>query len=214
MPAFSFSAFGVFQFTLEWGIMMAAMMLPSAAPMILLYDKIVASLGSSERALPTIVFAGVYLAIWLATALPVYVVSVFVAQLPAASEHSVNARSVVLGLLVLAAGAYQLTSLKTKCLRYCESPLSLLMRKWRSGYAATLRLAASHAAYCIGCCWALMIILVAVGAMSIPWVLAISLLVFAEKVLPQGIRTAKVSGILMIVLGVALAVQPLLASAR
>ena len=115
--------------------------------------------------------------------------------------------------VLVGAGAYQLTDAKRVCLRHCEAPLGFLMRRWRSGYAATLRLALEHAGYCIGCCWALMAILVVAGAMSITWVLAIAVVVFAEKVLPHGWRTARFVGVSLLALGVAVAVHPALAVA-
>jgi predicted metal-binding membrane protein len=113
--------------------------------------------------------------------------------------------------VLVAAGVYQFTGAKHLCLRRCQSPLAFLMRRWRSGYGATLTLAVEHAGYCIGCCWGLMAILVAVGAMSTAWVLAITLVVFAEKVLLRGWRTARLVGVGLVVLGLAVALRPELA---
>lgn len=201
-------------FTLQWGIMMAAMMLPSAAPMIMLYRGISRRAGeSSERVIPTELFTFTYVALWLLTGVPVYVASVAVGDVAARSTVFADAIPFGIAATLFAAGAYQLSPAKRACLRQCEAPADFLMRRWRSGYAATLRLAVTHAAYCIGCCWALMVVLVVAGAMSLPWVLAIAMLVFAEKVLPGGGRTARIIGITLIAAGLAVAMRPELAAA-
>ena len=201
-------------FTLEWGVMMTAMMLPSATPMILLYGR--SSRSSSERGqrvIPAEAFALTYVVLWLLTGIPVYLAWVWLGNL---AERSATVRAAIpyaMAATLFAAGIYQLSSVKHAYLRQCESPVDFLMRRWRSGYGATLRLATMHAAYCIGCCWALMVILVVAGAMSLPWVLAIAVVVFAEKVLPGGERTARITGILLIVAGLMMAVRPDLAAA-
>ena len=200
------------RFTLQWGVMMAAMMLPSALPMLLLYRTVRTRLSAQgERAAPPWAFAAVYVALWLAAGVPVYAAHVGVAAavvrwpaLGALAPYGVAAT-------LAAAGLYQLTGAKRACLRHCESPLGFLMRRWRAGYGATLRLAAAHAGYCLGCCWGLMLILVAAGAMSLPWVVAITLVVFAEKVLPHGGRTARAVGGALLVLAAAVALRPELA---
>jgi predicted metal-binding membrane protein len=207
-PAFAEGA----AFTAQWGVMMAAMMLPSAAPTILLYRTVARRLSAGgERAVPAPLFAAVYVGLWLAFGLPVYAGYVAVAALAARWPGFEAAWPYGVAGVLLAAGGYQLSAAKRACLRRCESPLGFLMRRWRGGYGATLRLAAEHAAYCMGCCWALMAILAAAGAMSMGWVAAITLAVFAEKVLPRGWRTARAIGAGLIVLGMAVAVRPELA---
>ena len=208
------SGAAILAFTLEWGVMMTAMMLPSAAPMILLYgnasrrqDK------SSERVIPAEIFAMTYVVLWLLTSVPVYLAWVGIGEIAARSTTFAAAMPYAVAGTLLAAGVYQLSPAKHACLRQCESPVDFLMRRWRPGYAASLRLAAAHAAYCIGCCWALMVLLVVAGAMSLPWVLAIAVLVFAEKVLPAGERTARISGVMLIVAALAVVVRPELAGA-
>ena len=212
MPGAGLSLSDGARFTVEWGVMMAAMMLPSAAPMLMLYRTVSRRLAAgNDRVIPASLFAAVYLLLWLALGVPVYAAHVAVAS--ASTRWPAFDAMVPYGVaatLVLA-GAYQLTGAKHACLRHCESPLGFLMRRWRSGYGATLALAAKHAGYCIGCCWGLMVILVAVGAMSLPWVVAITVIVFAEKVLPRGWWTARVVGGVLIVLGLAVALRPELA---
>lgn len=199
-------------FTAQWGVMMAAMMLPSAAPMILLYGTVRRRLSAAgEQAIPVALFAGVYLIAWLLLGLPVYAGYVSAARLSAQSDSfAAITPFIVAGSLVLA-GLYQLSNAKRVCLRYCEAPLPFLMRRWRAGYAATFRIAVDHAAWCVGCCWALMVILVVAGAMSMPWVLAIASAVFVEKVLPGGWHTARIIGIGLVLLGITVALRPELA---
>lgn len=199
-------------FTVEWGVMMTAMMLPSAAPMIMLYRTVSRRLSAQhDRSIPVALFAAVYLILWLLSGVPVYGAYVALASLAARRQSLDAALPYAMAGVLIVGGMYQLTAAKHACLRRCESPLGFLMRRWRSGYAATLRLAVEHASYCIGCCWGLMVILVAVGAMSIQWVVAITMIVFAEKVLPRGWRTARLVGVGLIVLGLAVALQPELA---
>jgi predicted metal-binding membrane protein len=200
-------------FTVQWGVMMTAMMLPSAVPMILLYRGIGRrAAGSGETVIPAWAFTLVYLIAWLATGVPVYAASIAMGNAAARSPAFAGSMPYVVAATLMAAGAYQLTPAKIACLRACERPVDFLMSRWRSGKAATLRLAVSHAAYCIGCCWALMVVLVAAGAMSLPWVLAIALVVFAEKVMPGGGRTARFAGWALIAAGVAVAAKPELAA--
>lgn len=200
-------------FTLEWGVMMTAMMLPSAAPMILFYGRVRGGSGNAGRTIPAELFAATYLVLWLLTGVPVYLASVAVERLADASPAFRAAMPYLAAGTLLAAGLYQLTPVKRACLRQCQAPHDFLIRRWRGGYSPSLRLAVLHAAYCIGCCWALMVVLVAAGAMSMAWVLAIALVVFAEKVLPLGGRTAGFTGIALLVAGLVLAARPELAAA-
>lgn len=200
------------EFTVQWGVMMTAMMLPSAAPMILLYGGASQrQRESGERVIPSEAFALTYVALWLLTGVPVYLAWVGVGELTERSITFTSAIPYAIAATLFVAGVYQLTPAKHACLRQCQSPVDFLMRRWRSGYLASLQLAATHAAYCIGCCWALMVLLVVAGAMSLPWVLAIALVVFAEKVLPGGDRTARITGIVLILAAIAVAIRPELA---
>jgi predicted metal-binding membrane protein len=184
-----------------WGIMMTAMMLPSALPMISLYGAV--QRGRSEaRGVPVAVFTGVYLLLWAASGAPVYVAHTLLMALPEpAFAHGV-------ALILLAAGVFQLSPLKQACLRACRSPLGFLLGHWRAGRQGSLTLGWSHALYCLGCCWALMLVLVAAGAMGLPWVLLITAVVAAEKLLPGGEWLARAAGAALLLLGVAVALRP------
>lgn len=200
-------------FTLEWGVMMTAMMLPSAAPMILLYGMARRRPGNAgERVIPAEVFAVTYVVLWMLTGVPVYLAWIGIGEMSARSATVAAALPYAVAGTLFAAGVYQLSPAKHACLRQCEAPVDFLVRRFRTGYVASLRLAAAHSGYCIGCCWALMVLLVVAGAMSLPWVLAIALLVFAEKVLPGGERTARITGAILIVAAAAVVVRPELAA--
>jgi predicted metal-binding membrane protein len=195
-------------FLSAWGVMMAAMMLPSAMPMIALYSAIrrnTAATGSTG--VSTAVFALIYLILWTAVGLPVYLASAAIAGVPGLQDVLPYALAVVL----VAAGVYQFTPLKRACLRVCRNPLSFLWARSRTGSRGTATLAVEHAAYCIGCCWGLMVVLVAAGAMALNWVLLIAVIVLLEKLMPRGELVARVAGAALVVLGLAVAVHPDLA---
>ena len=186
-------------------VMMAAMMLPSAAPLVLLYRVA----GPGTRAINTVFLVAGYLVLWAAFGLPVFAVQQ--ALLSAASDGSMVGQALpyVVAVALGLAGLYQFTPLKEACLRQCRSPLDFMMQRWHGGgpYAA-LRLGAEHGAYCVSCCWGLMAVLVLVGAMSLAWVALIALLVFVEKVLPFGRTVGQVSGGLLLLLAVVVAIRP------
>jgi predicted metal-binding membrane protein len=212
MPGESPSLAEGLAFVLQWGIMMTAMMLPSALPMILLYRTISRRLSTTgDRAIPAPIFGAVYLLVWLLFGVPVYAAYVLTGRIAAQSPGFATLVPYIIALTLVAAGLYQFSRIKGVCLKYCEAPLFFLMRRWKSGYPATFGLALDHAAYCVGCCWALMVILVVAGAMSLPWVLGIAAVVFAEKMLPRGWKVSRFVGIALILLGIAVALRPELA---
>jgi predicted metal-binding membrane protein len=195
-------------FVASWGIMMTAMMLPSALPMIGLYGATQRGAAAPvPKGVPVVVFASVYLAVWAAFGAPVYVAHTFLMALaPAGFAYGI-------ALVLLAAGAFQLSPLKQACLRVCRSPLGFMLGHWRAGLRGSLVLGWSHAVYCLGCCWALMVVLVAAGAMGLAWVLLIAAVVAAEKLLPRGEWIARATGGALLLLGVAVALRPALVTA-
>ncbi|HAF09361.1 MAG TPA: DUF2182 domain-containing protein [Candidatus Limnocylindria bacterium] len=199
-------------FLASWGVMMAAMMLPSATPMIVMYDKISRGFAQRERVIPTALFAAIYLSIWLALGAVVYIAGVGLNVLAAANPNVTSWLPYLLATVLVATGVYQFTPLKRACLRNCRTPASFVMARWRPGYQGTITLAVAHASYCVGCCVALMVVLVAAGAMSLPWVLLIATIVFIEKLLPSGEPFARLAGVVFVVLGLAIAVDPNLAA--
>ena len=190
------SPHGITSFVIGWGVMMTAMMLPSAAPMIVFYSRMSRAQPESANHGRAELFAMTYLLLWMATGIPVHIGGVLVQHFSATSTGSVWVGRAI-PVVLFAAGIYQLTPLKRACLKQCQSPANFLMNHWRTGQLGSIRLASQHAMYCIGCCWALMLILVVAGAMSLAWVLGIALLVAAEKLMP-GERVARATGIVLI----------------
>jgi predicted metal-binding membrane protein len=172
----------------SWTTMMAAMMLPSASPLVVLYARS-ATVGRS------LLLGGGYLGVWALVGLGVYALAM---RLPDPGDGTVAA------VLVLA-GINQLTPLKQACLWHCRNPLDFLVTRWRGGRLGALRLGLEHGAYCVGCCWALMVVLVVAGAMALGWVIAIGLAVAAEKLLPAGPLLGRVGGIGLLAAGVLVA---------
>jgi predicted metal-binding membrane protein len=205
-----------FAFVVGWGIMMTAMMLPSALPMISLYAAMRrgaarggaaggGSAGGPTAGVSVAAFTAVYLLVWAASGIPVYLAHTLLMALPG------PAFAYGISMILLAAGAYQLSPLKQACLRACRSPLGFLLGHWRAGRRGSLVLGWDHAMSCLGCCWALMLVLVAAGAMGLRWVLLITAVVAAEKLLPGGEWIARGAGAAFLLLGVTMAVRPELA---
>jgi predicted metal-binding membrane protein len=195
-------------FVVAWAVMMAAMMFPAAAPMILLFRTVATQRRVSGRGfVPTWVFVVGYLLVWTAVGVLTWVVvqglSDLAGRLGAAERATWG--PLALGAVLVVAGLYQLTPLKRVCLEHCRSPFAFIMQHWRDGYGGTLRMGVVHGAYCLGCCWALFAVLVAAGVMSLAWMLLLTLVIFAEKVLPLGRRVSQAVGVVFLVLGVLVA---------
>jgi predicted metal-binding membrane protein len=188
-----------------WAVMMTGMMLPSAAPMILLFAGVVRQSDLPRPALRAYVFAGGYLVVWSMFAAGAVVVQrVLVSALvltPMMTLSSNRASSVVLAL----AGVYQLTPFKRTCLSFCQSPVTFIARHWRNGLAGAFRMGVTHGMFCIGCCWALMLLLFAGGVMHLTTIGLLTFFVLVEKVLPPGLWAqwfSWMSGSVLLVLAV------------
>lgn len=195
---------GVMAFLGFWAAMMAAMMFPAAAPMVLLFHAVHAKRDGGYRAIfPSGVFATGYLLIWVTAGLIVYPATQIVAMLTSGLSPDDRGRwsAIALGVVLIAAGLYQLTPLKDRCLSACRSPLNFVMQYWRDGRLGAVGMGIRHGVYCLGCCWALFAVLVVAGVMSIAWMLLLTLVVFAEKVFPHGRRISLAVGAVLIVIG-------------
>lgn len=192
-----------------WVTMMAAMMLPSVAPMALLFSRVSGERRRRGQAfVPTWVFLSGYLMAWTTYGLGAYAV-VTVVRAAHLAAFAWNAQGpLIAGGAIVAAGLYQLTPLKRVCLRHCRSPLHYVLGSWRSGTVGALRMGVEHGAYCVGCCWGLMVILFAIGVMSVIWMLVVAGLIFAEKVLPFGHRLTPVFAAAFIGVGIWVAAAP------
>jgi len=190
-----------------WVTMMAAMMLPSATPMVLLFSK--AAAASARRpGLTTASFVVGYLIAWTAYGVIAYALFRLVRGLDPSFLAWDRAGPEITGAAIAFAGVYQLTPLKLACLRHCRTPLSFLMHHWHGGPGGALRMGIAHGSWCVGCCWALMVVLFAVGVMSITWMVVVTAIVFAEKVLPVGERVAQALAVALVALGIWVAVAP------
>jgi len=199
MPANCASLWLVF---MMWTVMMAAMMIPSASPMIMTYARIVR--GRERGGWPQVwLFAAGYLVMWTVFS-AVATAGQVLLQRAALITNALGTGPVAGGIILAAAGIYQFTPLKTACLSYCQSPIGFFMTNWREGSAGALRMGLKHGAFCIGCCWMLMALLFVAGAMNLIWIAALSAFVLIEKAVPRGELIAKVAGVAMIAGGVAL----------
>ena len=206
-PGTDLGAFGWFLGI--WVTMMAAMMLPSAAPMVLLFDR-----ASAERArrgrdfLPTWIFVAGYLATWTAYGLAAYALYRLVASFELGFLDWDRGGPWIAGIAVASAGVYELTPLKSVCLRHCRSPLHYVLGGWREGRLGAVRMGAEHGAYCVGCCWGLMVVLFALGVMSLVWMGIVAALILAQKVLPFGERLPYAFAAAFVAAGVWIAAAP------
>jgi predicted metal-binding membrane protein len=186
-----------------WVVMMAAMMLPSIVPMVLMFSRL--KHARSTPAVATSAFVIGYFVVWTASGLVAYAL-LKAGQAAGIFTWDRFGRPLTVGAL-LAAALYEMTPLKTKCLQKCRSPLGFLLGSWRDGLRGAFTMGTRHGAWCLGCCWALMVALFALGVMSLTWMLVVSGLIAVEKLLPwRRVATAGVSVVLLAVaIGVAVA---------
>lgn len=186
-----------------WVTMMTAMMLPAVLPMALLYARI-----AQQRRGSTVLFLGSYLLVWSALGAAAYLAARAIRALDPGWLAWDAAGPWVAGGAVVFAGLYELTPLKTVCLRRCRSPLHLVMGGWRDGNRGALRLGVQHAGWCAGCCVGLMLALFTLGVMSLLWMAVVAAAIFAEKVLPGGERTVRLVAVALVALGLWVALAP------
>ncbi len=187
---------------LMWWIMMIAMMLPSAAPMILLFATV--NRKGAERGnpfVPTGVFAAGYLAMWGAFSVAAAGLQWGLERTGLLSSMMASTSLALGGTLLIAAGAWQLTPLKQACLRHCRSPLHFITHRWRKGSGGALRMGIEHGAYCLGCCWFLMGLLFYGGVMNLYWIAGIAAFVALEKTIPAGHWVGRVTGAALVAWG-------------
>ena len=184
-----------------WAVMMAGMMLPSASPLLLLYGAAArrggrdADAGASRR---IYALAAGYVAVWALFSVAATAAQRILSSLLIVSPMmTITSRTTGAAVLALA-GIYQLTPLKGVCLHACRSPLSVMMHRWRAGTGGAFRMGIDHGLYCVGCCWALMLLLFVGGVMNLMMIVAVTVLVAVEKLLPVGTAAARVSGAALI----------------
>ena len=187
-----------------WAVMMAAMMLPSAAPIILLYATI--SRRRSERGEPAStsgVFAFGYIAVWAAFSLAATALQYGLEKVALMSPMMQTTSIALAGTMLIVAGLYQWTPLKQACLRHCRSPLEFITAYWRPGARGAFVMGLRHGAYCLGCCWMLMLLLFVGGVMNFAWIAGLALFVLVEKLAPAGHWIGRGAGVLLVAWGTA-----------
>ena len=192
-----------------WVAMMVAMMFPAAAPMILLFDRVERGKREAGRSyVPTAYFVGAYLALWTAFGGVAFALAAGVDRLAANSEWVSGQWARLGGVLLIAAGIYQLTPLKQVCLSKCRTPLAFLMTSWRDGKVGAIQMGLLHGGYCLGCCWLLFVILLPLGIMNVAAMVVIALLVFGEKCLPIGNRLVHAAALVLVIYGLVVTMFP------
>ena len=187
-----------------WTVMMAAMMLPSATPMILLHR-----LGANGRVrtqLWSAAFVAGYVVVWASVGIVMWAAAIAASAIVMPEERALGVAAIL-----LIAGVYQFTPFKSTCLRACRTPADFLLTHWHRGLSGQVRLGVEHGLYCLGCCWALMALFVGAGAMSLMWAVGIALVVIVEKVRPEGIAFGRIAGALLIAAAVIVFARPDLA---
>jgi predicted metal-binding membrane protein len=184
-----------------WVVMMVGMMAGAALPVLLLFARARAGRGEHAVRSTVFVFALGYLAVWVGFSACAALAQWWLHETAVLSPAMAAASPRIAGAILVVAGAYQLTPLKSACLAHCRSPLGFLLTNWRDGKFGAFQMGARHGVFCLGCCWALMCVLFAVGVMNLAWVLALSGLVLFEKVGPAGLAVSRVAGTVLIAAG-------------
>lgn len=184
-----------------WWVMMIAMMVPSAAPTVLLYAAVKRKERAPAAAMEAWVFLAGYLSIWAGFSLVAVLAQWLLEHAGLLSMAMASTSAVLGGVILLAAGLYQFTPLKAACLRYCQSPLLFLSQHWRPGAMGAFGMGLRHGGYCAGCCWFLMALLFVSGVMNLIWIIGIALYVACEKLLPLGGRLSQAAGVALILSG-------------
>ena len=190
-------------FTLAmWSVMMVGMMAPSAMPMLLVVAGSQARRTDGRGSMHVPLFALGYLTIWIGFSACATVAQWALHDGALLSPTMAAASPRLAGALLVVAGAYQLTPAKHACLTHCQTPMGFLMSHWREGPGGAFQMGLRHGLYCLGCCWALMGVLFAVGVMNLVWVAVLTAFILLERAGHIGARVARVGGVLMILFGV------------
>jgi predicted metal-binding membrane protein len=210
-------------FTVSWTVGMAAMMFPAIVPMVLLYNQLIVKDNNSDYnidnskqtnkrqflsifssinySIKTIVFVASYLLVWSITGI-LFLLSWSILMNNLFMGYGVRDLDIVYGFLLVISGLYQFSSLKRKCLGYCESPLAFFTRRWHNGTIGTIKMGTYHGLYCLGCCWPYFLLMVALGWMNIAWMGLFAGIIFGEKIWSKGIWISRFTGIAFAIVGI------------
>jgi predicted metal-binding membrane protein len=178
-----------------WAVMMMGMMLPSAAPVILLVLGAYRRRQEMHARAAAVAFVGGYLLVWTLYSAVASLGQLALHRAAVLNEEMRLYSATVSGVILLIAGVYQWLPLKNACLARCQTPLGFLTRHWRGGIIGGLSMGVRHGAYCVGCCWLLMALLFVVGVMNIVWIAVLAALVLLEKLLPRGATAGRIAGV-------------------
>ena len=185
-----------------WVVMMVAMMLPSAAPMIFTFAAVARNRRQHQRPyVPVAVFASGYLIVWGGFSALVTVAQWLLHRAALLSPMMVASSALLSGILLLLAGVFQFTPLKRSCLTHCRAPLAFITTCWREGWGGAFTMGLEHGLFCAGCCWALMALLFALGMMNLLWIALLTILVGLEKILPRRSYLSRGAGVLLALWG-------------
>lgn len=197
-----------------WIVMMVAMMLPSALPVLLLYRTIVRRKAAPRGAGPgyaVALFALGYLTVWSLFSVAAVALQYILERASLLSPMMESTSIVLAGVTLVAAGVYQWTPIKSACLAHCQSPLEFVLANWRGGGLGAFRMGVRHGAFCVGCCWTLMLLLFVGGVMNLVWIAGLAVYVLVEKLTPPGHWISRATGVVFIAWGVATLLSPYLA---
>ena len=186
-----------------WAVMMGAMMLPSAIPMLLVHRRFAAKRDPAVRHADRWFLAG-YLLSWTVFSAAAAAAQWMSQQAGILTHMLVLRDTTVAGVILIAAGLFQFTALKAACLNKCRTPIGFILTEWREGREGAFRMGLSHGKYCIGCCWALMAVLFVGGVMNLATIALLSSIVLAEKLLPRGDVIARIGGCALVLWGLVL----------
>jgi predicted metal-binding membrane protein len=187
-----------------WAVMMVGMMVPSAAPMSLLFASVARKAAAQGRAVaPAFVFVAGYVAAWTLFSVGATALQWQLEQTALLSPMLASASPFFGGALLFGAGLYQLSPWKDACLSHCRAPASFFAAHWRPGAWGAFRMGLDHGVYCLGCCWVLMLLLFFGGVMNLLWVAGLAIFVLVEKIAPRGVWIAQLAGILLLLAGAA-----------
>ena len=203
--AWSFSAAAVT--ASMWSAMTLAMMLPSASPMILTYAEIAETAArKSERIVSPLVIAAGYASVWLVFSLLATVIQIVLTRAALLNTGITSASGILAGAIFIGAGVYQFSALKHACLTHCQNPFPFFFTNWATTPGGVFRLGVEQGLYCLGCCWAMMMVMFAVGAMNVAWMAGLAAVMTIEKLL-TGRRFAHGFGVALIVVGTGIVVS-------
>ncbi|MCL1049914.1 DUF2182 domain-containing protein [Shewanella abyssi] len=201
-PVRQWQPYDIWMLFTMWAIMMAGMMLPAAAPVILLVEKLNQQRQRRHACYaPSLYFMLGYLLAWSFYSALITLVQYALHHLSLLSDMMISANNTFTATLLLIAGIYQFSPLKQACLAQCRSPLNFITTQWREGIGGAIWMGFKHGQYCLGCCWFLMALLFATGVMNLKWILLLTLLVMLEKLLPFGRFSSRVIGAILVVAG-------------